>query len=292
MAENLDFISQEVGRISARTSEGKNFSEPGADFYKKYEDEFIFGILQAAHFINPKTPTTTIEIEGKAGILPAPAKRIIVREALAGQPLSPLKVSEEEIIRGKPERVVELATVHVIADVNPTSAANPREIETMLNTLLSVRKSTDEDNMSYWYIDKDEPLVRVLKFQAQVHMLRRGVVGNYDSLSLPLNNPDDLRKAIEQYRKSLAGVLSFDPSKRPSEDQIPHIVFNRSIADKISIDEKYPKIHLPVVVAPKDYRTGIGGYSYHHTSVLGGIPSGMSLIIVNPGGNVDLAKQG
>lgn len=282
MAEHPDFVAQQVASMPAGILEGRRYTEPNTEFYHKYQQVFREGIMKVAGFIPPETPVTTIEVEGKTGVLPDPAKRVVVREALVGQPLSPLRVSEEEIIKGKPERIVQVANIHVITEINALTAADAEEINAMLDTLLSVRQSISRNNVVFYSMDAGEPAVRVMKFQAKLHMIERGIVGNYDFLSLPLNSQADLEKAISAYSQEIAESLSFVPLGSPSEDYIPHDVFNRFIAGEIAMDRIHPIIHLPVAVAPKDYRSPTGLNSYMQSSIDTAVP-GQTLIMVPKG---------
>lgn len=200
-------------------------------------------------------PDQTVEREGNFGVLPSPARAIVAREALSGQAISPLKVHDENVQSGKPERQVEATNFHLIVEINPRTVADKEEIATTIRTILVMAGFSRKD-LLLQSDDPKRPSVRIEQARSTLHLMSRGVLGNYDLVELPLNSPDDARKAIEQFRLALKDVIS-PPSKSPSDDFTAHVILNGRILSGVAADRGPKKISLPIVVMPKEYTVNI-----------------------------------
>lgn len=219
--------------------------------------------------IPPEPSEESIEREGTVGVLPSAAKRIIVAEALAGFPPSPVKVSEETVVTGEPEKRVDELALHVITEVNPATAADAKEIEIVIQAL---REASSIVEQSVWRPSSDKPPIRIADRKAVIYIIQRGIMGNYGLKVLNLRDSGDLQKAIDVYRQSLSEVLQFNrETNKPQDDVIAHELYYAQIAKEIAASRGNRKISLPVVVCPKAYsyvaehaEPGLKDYYYAH----------------------------
>lgn len=255
-------------------------SEADPESIERFSDVLGRFILIASAKIPPRPPTEAITREGSVGILPPPAKRIIVQEILQGNAPSPLRITEETIQTGVPERPVELVSIHVINEVEPLTAGSVKEQDNLASVLLSLESILDRKNI---YLDPhqpNKPPVRIDQIRAVYHLIKRGAFGQYSLERHLLTNPSDVAKALDAYQRGLDFVLPFQQDVRTSEDVVAHGIIDPKIISEIRADSGERKISVPVIVSPKRYLFR-RGYWYNSTGILSNFDNGDPFILAN-----------
>lgn len=228
---------------------------------KEFEAKLgLFLGIKGRH-ITPRVTSSTTSHEGPFGIIPPPAKRQLAKEILAGQPLSPLRILEETVA-GTPERNVDQLSFHFVAEVNPLSAtrsAEAREVIDILKILgYCIGQIQKRGGYARWsYKDDQEPAIVIKTAKGILHLLKRGILGNYSLEALALNSPAEVTDTINAYQTSLVEVYQPSPADKPKDDLVAHMVLFPQIGRKIfedSDDTKEEKLVLPIVMSPKIYR--------------------------------------
>lgn len=264
----MEFVAYDIlkGENTGRIDQYKR-SEAAPEFRERFSDVLNRFILLASANIPPRPPTEIVTREGSVGILPPPAKRIITQEVLQGNAPSPLKITEETIQTGVPERPVELVSIHVINEVEPLTAGSVREQANLASVLLYLGSILDRKNISLDPRQPNEPPVRIDQIRAVYHLIKRGAFGQYSSERHLLTNPSDVTQALDAYQRGLDFVLPFQQDIRTSEDVVAHGIIDPKIISEIRADSGGLKISVPVIVSPKQYEF-IRGNRYDSTGIL------------------------
>lgn len=246
--ELIRTLEQADNKIVRRFKEQAN-----SDFKEHFEDKLAETLWYLTNHLPSIPPIQTIEREGVVGYRPPPAKRINAIEALMGQPTSPLRVYDEEIQKGKPERIMETTTFHLVLEASPLAVANKSELAAVANTL-KVLSSKIGNRGFVIELPEDKPNLRAKKAQAIVHLVRRDILGNYQYQQLTISEPGDINKAILAYQQASYDSLVAHPFGEPNGDYLAHGILGRKIAEAIKKDQGYDRITIPIEVAPKAYR--------------------------------------
>lgn len=193
--------------------------------------------------------------EGTHGILPAPAKRLAVKDALAGRPTVPLKVFEETVETEQAEKLVDAFTMHVVVEVSPASPARFAETHIAIAAITDIGRTIEDLQRNQLVTAGDEDLsIRIKKARAVVHLLVRNAVGQYTLEEFEMGSGEQRRQVIEKYQEALVSVGQFDPSKSPGDDVVSHEVAFRELALRIQQDRGVSKVSMPVIVCPQRYQ--------------------------------------
>ncbi|MDO8503932.1 MAG: hypothetical protein Q7S60_04575 [bacterium] len=223
---------------------------PSPQFVEQFSAGLSMVISSQAAEAHVVIPEQVVEREGRAGILPPPVKKFVVREALAGRSVSQLR-TYQEVIKGEPELTVEEATVHVVIEVDSTSSTDQKEIETVINTILSL------DNL----VKKDETVrtatgIRIKDLQSVVHMVQRSAVGVYKLDSFRIGGSRGnitAQEVITTFQRSLKDVLDSQPEDKPSSDIVARYLLGSRILEAVNESQGTNRISVGVLVFPKDY---------------------------------------
>ncbi|MBI2018669.1 hypothetical protein HYS96_03075 [Candidatus Daviesbacteria bacterium] len=274
----MESVAYEIlnGEYTQRINELKtHVASP--EFRERFSDVLERFIAVASANFTPRPPTETITREGSVGILPSPAKRIVTQEVLQGNAPSPLRVIEETIPTGVPERPVELVSIHVINEIEPLTAGSMREQDNLAAVLLylgSIRRKNV-------YLDPHQPNehpVRVDQIRAVYHLIKRGAFGQYSLERHLLTNPSDVTQALGAYQRGLDFILPFQQDVPTSEDMVAHEIIDPRILSEIRADSGGLKISIPVIVSPKEYEFR-SGWRYESITILRNFYNGDPFIL-------------
>lgn len=222
------------------------------EFLSKFSGAFSVVVNNNAQHIPPQIPVRVIEHEGNAGVLPTPAKKIIAKSVLAGEPTPALKVYEEYEPAGKEERRVRKATLHLITEVNPLSVADTTEIRTAVNTLRAAGNIVTRGEGLWEWQDPNIPSIRIEEIDAIIHLITRNAVGQYGLWEKLITTQEDVEETIAEYEQALLDTLYFDPEKIADEDNVAHEVISNAIEQTILQDDT-DTLTIPVLFCRKKY---------------------------------------
>ncbi len=228
-------------------------SEPPPDFRQGFSEAFNSAVFMQIGDIPPVVPIRTTVIEGPVGVLPSPAKRIVAADILRGQAVTPLKIAEETHQTGVPERPLEEVQIHVIGEINPTTAASTAEQNRFIATLLCLKDIVGGRGVLLGPQEEGQLPIRIKKISTFYHQIQRGVVGQYSVEKLDLKSPHDIEKALEIFGRGLDQVMHFQPGVSPSDDEIAHGMIDPKIMAEVSAVNSKLRLSVPVAIAPKEY---------------------------------------
>ena len=249
-----------------------------------------FLVLTSEH-IQPQNPEEDVTFEGNFGVLPSPAKRIVARELMEGKAPSPLRIYEEKVLVDAPERQIDTMTLHLITEVEPATIADLGEQRDTLTTIKGARDFVSRGEI-YLPASSTYPPIRVSNPQAVIHLIKRGVFGDYDYQRLPINAQTatpDTQKAITAYQQGINDVI-FKPLKDPpTSDIIAHTILDAQIVREIQNELNVYNIAAPILIYPKYYRTFIHG-NHRETSMLDSFKGIYPMIRVDSGGEPQIQR--
>lgn len=254
-------------------------SEATPEFRERFSDVLGRFIFSATKNIPPVPPTQTISLEGSVGVLPSPAKRIVAQDVLQGNAPTPLKVVDETIQTGIPERPVDLVSIHVISEVESLTTGSSKEQDKVAAVLLYLESILNRKNIYLESQQPNEPPVRVAQIRSLFHLIKRGAFGQYSVERHALNKSSDVPSALDAYQESLNYVLPFQQGEKPSEDMVAHGIIDPKIIAEVRADASGPKVSVPVVVAPKQYAFK-RGYGRGSTELIRNFYNGDPFILV------------
>jgi hypothetical protein len=202
-------------------------------------------------------PTTYIEEEGTVGILPPPARKIVARDLLTGSRPSPLRIYDEEVEVGPPERIVDKITFLVINEIDTATIMDPKQISAVIKTLRATQELVERLNKDQ-RISSPDMGVGVTEAEAYFCLIRNGVMGDITSEKLALNSSQDLMADIRNYQASLSSVLRFDPTRPPTSSALTHGILAYQLRNDIH-SSGIGEIVIPLVVYPKGTKFNAGG---------------------------------
>lgn len=225
-------------------------------FYDSFAGVFADAVDISSRHIPTRPQTETIQIEGTFGVLPSPAKKIVVKEVLSGHPTPPLKVSEETIETDKQERPIDTATLHAVIEVTPKTSADREEVRLTVGMLSAIQKLLELGKKpSGLQMEIGDLLITIKNTRAVLHLIRRGVLGNYRVENLALVTSTDFQRALSEFEKMTFEALQFNPQEKSNSDTVAHEVINQQIAEDIARDKGPAKVSLAVLAFPKDFET-------------------------------------
>lgn len=227
---------------------------PKPDNFNAFNRGFGLFLDLATKNIPPQPLTETVFYEGTSGILPPPAKKIVAKDILSGQPASPLKVVEDVMPTDKLVRPLDQLAFHLIMEVNPATSASFDQIGRTIRLLQVLGKTVGNDVLRQDSSRPDEPAIGIKKVKAVVHLLRRNTTGSYSIESLEISRPEDVEDALDKYQKSLDSTLTFSPTDKPSSQSVARSVFFAGVNDQVDSDLGPKNLVLPVFVFPESDR--------------------------------------
>lgn len=225
-------------------------------FYDSFAGTFADAVDISSRHIPTRPQTETTQIEGTFGVLPSPAKKIVVKEVLSGHPTPPLKVSEETIETDKQERPIDTATLHAVIEVTPKTSADRDEVKATVSTLLAIRRLIESGNKPGGLrMGVGDLILRIANTRAVLYLISRGVFGNYRFDRLNLATSTDFQKALLEFEKSTSSVLQFNPEEPSNSDTVAYEVINQQIAQDIAKSKGPANVAVPILIFPKDFET-------------------------------------
>lgn len=224
---------------------------------KTLEASFYFALskalLRATSQIPDVTPTKMVSVEGRAGILPPPARKRFIQDAMSGQASAPLKVSDEIVELERAEKDVPPISMHVILENNSTTAADSREIKTAIQTLRVLETCLKRGVGKLNWSSPDVPSLKLNGLQVITHLLTRRAFGEYSYRAFSVKDSQDIQGMIGEYLSSLKDTTSFRPDLIPSTDLTSHALIEADILRLITEDYNRGNVVIPVNISPKIY---------------------------------------
>lgn len=271
--------SVDLGRLIGAANRS-NFKEPiekGPDpsFSRKFSQELEQFIVLSSNDIPQVSPVVPVEREGSFGILPSPARIAVAKAMLTGERIPPLKLHEETIHVGEPERLLDNVYLHAIVEIDPRTAVNKAEQEAIINTLLSIWQTVLLDKPTFKGVDQaGTPVsIKTAEIQAVLHLIKKGAVGNYKYDELPIVLQSDVQNALSSVEQGLSWVLQFHPNDTPKSDHLVGEILDAQIKKAVGEDNGEKKISLPIFVMSNHIHF---------------IPTINPLLLVRPGNNLHM----
>lgn len=265
-----------VKRLLERDASGETVKD-----FQTYLDKMI-------QFYSRHIPTRPsmqlVKSFGVHGHKSPPERRMEAIDYLHERPTNPTREDEELKAVGPPERLVQTATIHFVTEVNAASLANPKEAKKILLLLDWIQSAVTRKDVVISPTDENPDIVRVKKTTGVLHLIQRGVVGNYNYSKLALENQGLISHAREIYMRSTEAVFGRVADFSPSDDIVAHKFLEEDIAKAIEIDRGIDRISVPVLVNPQVYVTRKMG-SERKTVTPPRATSEQPVILMIPNGN-------
>ena len=256
-------LNSELQKIQP-TGERRGASE----FRSSFSRELWEFLIHKSSGIESTLPQQAITVEGKTGILPPPARRIIAKNVLAGSSIPALRESEEQIIADKPRREIEKASIHIFNEITPESSVNHDEIQVVTETLQAAAEIVQTSQGSLIEFEGEATDIHVAGLQASVHFIVRNAIGEYNLFNHKLQNSMDLSEIIAEYRKSIT-QRGYSGERRPIDD---YYMYRGLVIPNIQAilrsDLQQPNISIPVMISPKEFNYTVPGNRHYTSSVL------------------------
>jgi hypothetical protein len=201
--------------------------------------------------------------EGRSGILPAPAKRLIATEVLSGNQPPPLRIHEETIPIGDPYKKAKQATIHLITEVTPDSIIDERDVEALAELLAGTGPLTREKN-TYWSdpTNPKQQAVVVGQTRAILHLIRQNMLGSVSYTTHEINGTSEVADAMGAYNNELLKTITYDPSDTPADSAIAHAQMYQKILTRTSADHTDDSISLAFCLQHRDGSTLQVGHTF------------------------------
>lgn len=250
--QSVDFFSSLEAEQQSAFARKLN-GELDQNLIGRFEESLAELIEFASRDVPPVSITELVARTGPQGVLPPPEKRMAAIEILSGRDPAVTREFVGAEQTGEMERPIELAELHFITEVNPTSLVNTAESEdiaTLLNWFGRMQSIRDR------LVETDEGVeLRIKKFGGFLHIISRGAIGNISYDELPLINKAGIDQAARVYTGSFREVVNGQGLNQISDDFVAHELLTRQIGEKIKQPRQRGVLRLPIFIAPKSYQS-------------------------------------
>lgn len=224
----------------------------GVEFSNKFSEQLTRLIVLSSADIPEVASEVQVEREGSFGILPAPARKDFLKAMLKGERTPPLKVHEEAIRVGQPERMLDRISLHTIVEINPSTASSQAGQMVIADSLFSVLQTVSIENPAFQGKDQFGATISIKakELRGILHVIKKSVLGNFEYEELPINQPEDVQKALTTIEQGLSWVLQFHPKDTPKYETLAYETLDAQIEKRVDQDKGERQISLPILVAP------------------------------------------
>ena len=204
-------------------------------------------VLSAEPNLPLTTPQKTVTHEGSTGFLSPSARREVGRAWFRGQEPPPVRVIEEDVPAGEPERTLDALTLHVVHGVDATMLGSSQKQELFAQAVASLGEVLLNGSGST--VDgsaPDGPKIRIAEMGGVVHLIKRDSGGHYVVEEHALNKPADIDNVLKAYTDALTWTTRDHPEESQGSHALEPTVIGQRLSDRVS--EGVDATHKNVVI--------------------------------------------
>lgn len=233
-----------IGDLLNEATAKRRTQEPLTQFITTLEDNFSTFLRRAvAESSSPQS-----EARKGLGVLPSPAKKVIVKRALQHESTNAdlLRVGYTSTGEDKRKRDLETAVIHVVQFTSPEKHIYATDTDYYTATLDWLASVVGERDLVF--PQEEGPAIQVGKVNAVVHYVDENAFGQFALHTVPIKTPEDIERARVLEEESPSRLLTMQYGKEATTSNIGYTILEEQIMEQISTHAPQT-LNIPLILS-------------------------------------------